>query len=327
LLYPSEKSIGETLHRRALKPSRERMKYGEVAGVNKPISRLALGTMLEGTTFPRADAGVLFDDFYERGGNCFDTAHIYGTEPIFGDWLQKRGVREDVVVLVKGGHTPDCYPEAITRQFLTSLERLKLDYADIYMMHRDNEEISVGEFIECLNEHVRAGRIRAFGGSNWSLKRVEEANNYAREKGLQGFAAVSNNFSLARMVDPIWAGSISTSDAESRAWLEKNQMPIFSWSSQARGFFARGDRNFTADGELARCWYSDDNFERLERVQQMAKERGVTPISVAAAYVLSQPFPTFAIIGPRAPWETRTSIDAFEVELSPEDVKWLNLEA
>jgi aryl-alcohol dehydrogenase-like predicted oxidoreductase len=177
-----------------------------------------------------------------------------------------------------------------------------------------------------LNGHLQAGRVRSFGASNWSVERVEEANRYAHENGLRGFSAVSNNFSLARMVNPVWHGSISTSDAESRSWFAKTQMALFAWSSQARGFFVRGNPEYTADGELVRCWYSEDNFRRLERVQELAQKRGVSPINIALAYVLNQPFPTYALIGPRALSETRTSLPGLDIELTADELRWLNLE-
>jgi aryl-alcohol dehydrogenase-like predicted oxidoreductase len=161
------------------------------------------------------------------------------------------------------------------------------------------------------------------------LARVDEANDYARKRGLTPFSVVSNNFSLARMVDAPWFGCISASDAESRAWFERTQTPLLSWSSQARGFFlpeiARPDKRDNA--ELVRCWYSDDNFQRQARVIELAAKCGVSPINIALAYVLNQPFPTFALIGPRMLSETRTSLPALQVELSPVEIKWLNLEA
>jgi aryl-alcohol dehydrogenase-like predicted oxidoreductase len=99
------------------------------------------------------------------------------------------------------------------------------------------------------------------------------------------------------------------------------------WSSQARGFFTgRAHPDDRSDEELVRCWYSEDNFRRLERVNAMARERGVLPINIALAYVLCQPFPTFPLIGPRTLSETRTSLPALGIELSPEEVRWLNLE-
>jgi aryl-alcohol dehydrogenase-like predicted oxidoreductase len=144
---------------------------------------------------------------------------------------------------------------------------------------------------------------------------------------MAGFSAMSNNFSLARMIDPIWVGSISASDPQSRSWLTEVQMPLMPWSSQARGFFTgRAHPDDHSDPELVRCWYSEDNFRRLARANQMAQQRGVLPISIALAYVLCQPFPTFPLIGPRQLSETRTSFQGLEIELTPEDLHWLNLE-
>jgi len=140
-------------------------------------------------------------------------------------------------------------------------------------------------------------------------------------------AAVSNNFSLARMVAPVWDGCLSSSDQESRAWFERSRIPLLAWSSQGRGFFtdraAPGDRS---DPELVRCWYADDNFVRQRRSRELAAERGVAPINIALAYVLSQPFPTFALIGPRTPTETAISFEALDFELSREEMRWLNLQ-
>ena len=195
------------------------------------------------------------------------------------------------------------------------------------MLHRDNLDIPVGEFVDALNDEVKAGRVRVFGGSNWSLKRIAAANRYAKRKGLQGFSMVSNNFSLARMVDPVWEGCISCSDAESRRWLKKNQLPVLAWSSQARGFFTdRAGRDKLADEELVRCWYSDDNFERRERAIALAKKKNTTPIAIAAAYVLTQSFPTFALIGPRLLSETISTMPSLAVTLSAREVAWLNLD-
>jgi predicted dehydrogenase/aryl-alcohol dehydrogenase-like predicted oxidoreductase len=333
MVYDSERPDApeqrRTLSGRPLAVSAEAaMPYGRIAGVEKPVSRLVMGCDNQ-VTMPHA--AVMFDDFFERGGTVFDTAYIYASgacERILGQWIKNRGVREQIVLLDKGAHTPHCTPEAMRAQLTESLGRLQTDYVDIYMLHRDNPAIPAGAFIEALNAELRAGRLRAFGASNWSIERVAEANRYAEERGLVGFAAMSNNFSLARMVEPVWAGCIAASDPASRAWLSERQLPLMPWSSQARGFFtgrAHPDRH--DDPELVRCWYSPDNFVRLERVNALAAKLGAPPIAVALAYVLAQPFPTFPLIGPRTLAETRTSFEALAVALAPEDVRWLNLES
>jgi predicted dehydrogenase/aryl-alcohol dehydrogenase-like predicted oxidoreductase len=300
------------------------MKFGHVPGVNKSISRLIMGCDNQ-PNFPHAAA--MFDDFFARGGNAFDTAWLYHAghqERLLGQWVKLRDVREQVVLIVKGGHTPCCNPIDVTTQLIESLERLGTDHADVYLLHRDNPLIPAGEFVDVLDEHARAGRIGAFGGSNWTTARVDAANEYAKRNGRRAFAVLSNQFSLARMVEAPWAGCFSAGDDESRAWLARTQMPLLAWSSQAQGFFATDP--VTASPNAVRCWHAEDNFRRLERVRELARKRGVHPTNVALAYVLHQPFPTFALIGPRQLSETRTTWQALGVELSAEEVRWLNFE-
>lgn len=303
------------------------MTYGEIPGLAKPVARLVMGCDNQ-TTMPHGAA--VWDDYFQRGGNTFDTAFVYWDgvmERLLGQWIKHRGLRDQVVVIGKGAHTPFCTPDGLTEQLKISLDRLQVSGVDIYMMHRDNLDVPVGEFVDVLNEQVGAGRIKVFGGSNWSIERLNAANRYAKRKGLQGFGVLSNNFSLARMVQPPWAGCVAASDPASRKWLKKTQIPLLAWSSQARGFFTpRAGRDQREDGELVRCWYADDNFERRDRAVELAKEKGVSPINIAAAYVLHQPFPTFALIGPRQISETADSMGSLAVSLTPKEVAWLNLE-
>jgi predicted dehydrogenase/aryl-alcohol dehydrogenase-like predicted oxidoreductase len=305
-----------------------KMPYGKIEGVTKPVARLIMGGTLPGAQFQLAHGSVMYDEYFRNGGNCFDTAYIYGnSDYILGKWIANRGIREDVVILAKGAHTPECNPPAITRQLGETLERMQTDYVDLYVLHRDNPEIPVGEFVDVLNEHRTAGRIRAFGGSNWSCERVQAANDYAKSKGLAGFSVVSNHFSLARMINPPWDGCIASSDPESREWFTKTQTPLLSWSSLAKGFFARARQDDLSDAMLVNCWYCEDNFQRLARATELAAKKGVQPVQIALAYLLSQPFPVFPLIGPEKIHELIISLNALSIEITPDEAKWLNLES
>jgi aryl-alcohol dehydrogenase-like predicted oxidoreductase/predicted dehydrogenase len=302
------------------------MRYGEIAGVGKPVSRLVMGVDNQPDL---AHASAIFDHFFHQGGNAFDTGYIYGggvLEGRLGKWIANRGLRDEVVVITKGAHTPHCDPESITRQLLESLERQGTDYADIYMMHRDNPDVPVGEFVDVLDEHFRAGRIHVFGGSNWSPARMDEANAYAAAHGKQGFTVLSNHFGLAEAYDVPWAGCQHVTDAASKRWLAERQIPLLPWSSQARGFFTgRARPEDRSDEELVRCYYSDDNFERLHRAEKLGAEYGVAATAIALAFVLSQPFPTFPLFGPRTITECRSSMAGLGVDLTAEHVAWLDL--
>lgn len=301
------------------------MPYGEIPGVGKRTSRLIMGVDNQPDL---AHASALFDHFVEHGGTAFDTAWLYGggaNERRMGRWIANRGIREDVVVVVKGAHTPHCDPASLSRQLLESLERQGTDYADLYLMHRDDPSVPVGEFVDVLDEHRRAGRIRAYGVSNWSLDRFDEANAYARANGRFELAVLSNHFGLAEAYDVPWQGCRHVTDPASKRWLAERRVPLLPWSSQARGFFARARPDRRDDAELVRCYYSDDNFERLRRAQRLGDELGVPATAVALAYVLAQSFPTFPLFGPRSIAEARSSMRGLSITLSEEQVAWLDL--
>jgi len=303
-----------------------KMQTKTIPGVARPVSALIMGCDNQ-TTMPHA--AVQFDDYYMHGGNCFDTAHLYGDgimERLLGVWMEDRGVRDDVVLICKGAHTPDCQPDAVRPQLEESLERLRTDRADVYFLHRDDPAVPIGEWVDVLNDLRAEGRISVFGGSNWTKERMAEANAYAKQNGKQGFTVLSNNFSLARMNNPIWPGVMTCSDDEYRIWLEETGTALFSWSSQARGFFTdRAGPDIKSDADLVHAFYSDENFERRRRAYELADKKGTHPMTIALAYVLAQKMPTCALIGPRSLAELRTSLAVFDIELSDDDVAWLDL--
>ncbi len=309
------------------------MPYGQVHGASKPVSRIVLGSvMLDLDQLPFSFA--LLDFFLEGGGNCIDTAWVYrlgDAEKCVGAWIEKRAVRDQVVLIGKGAATAHCTPELVTAQLLESLERLRTDYVDIYLMHRDNPNVPVGEFVECLNEHHRLGRIHAFGGSNWTTSRLAEANTYARAHDLHGFAASSPNFSLAVWNEPTWIDCLSASDPVSREWYAQTKMPLFAWSSQAAGFFTgrydEGEPDQSIKQVMTRVWFNEGNFERLRRARELADAKGVTANQIALAYVLCESPQVFALIGPANIEELRQCLEGLRLNLSPTERRWLNLES
>lgn len=328
----TENASWPTLTRQPLapgsRPTTPEMPAKKLPGLDMPLSQLAMGALLGKTT--TAHMSILYDAFFEAGGNAIDCSYQYGHglfDRLVGSWIRSRGMAGKFNMIVKGAHSPDCNPEKLTEHLHLSLDALGLEKAPIYIMHRDNFEVPVGEFIDVLNEHVQAGRIGIFGGSNWTFERLEEANAYAARKGLQGMSVLNNNFSLARMVKPVWAGCLAVSDPASRQWLEEKQFPQIAWSSQARGFFTdRAHPDKREDKMLAESWYSDDNFERRRRAYLVAEKLGVTPTAISLAYVLNQPFPSFALIGPQSLEELHSSFQALKVPMTEPLRHYLNLE-
>ena len=301
------------------------MRYRRFAPLGRDLSVLVLGTVVYRAVDPGDVSLELLDAWVELGGNLIDTGREYGTsEATIARWLAERGIGEDVVVLTKGAHQDArrkrVTPADITADLDESRRVLGLDRIELYLLHRDDPSQPVGPILEVLNEHRAAGRIGAFGASNWTTARLDEAREYGERHGLEGFSCSSPALSLATQNEPPWPDCVSASDEESRAWYARTGMPLFAWSSQAAGFFA-GVR----DAEVERVYGNDANRERLRRATELARRKGCNANQVAIAWVLDQPFPTWALIGPRTVAELRGSVAALEVSLSPDEHKWLAL--
>ena len=318
------------------------MEYGNVPGSSKRFSRLVQGTMMLSLA-ERDQSFRLLDDVFTLGCNTFDTAHVYdggNCERALGAWLRDRMLREHVVIIGKGAH-PDgerqrVTPADIAADLDDSLARLQTDSIDLYLLHRDDPSVPVGEIVEALNEHQRAGRIHSFGGSNWSVERIQAANAYAEARGLVPFAASSPNFSLAEQVKPPWTGCVSIggpAGKPARAWYVASQMPVFSWSSLAGGFFSgrftpsnldQFDSYF--DRVCVDTYCYEANFTRLERARMLAEQKGMTVPQIALAYVLNQPLNMFALVGCRTGAEFAENVAAGHLRLSPDEIAWLGLD-
>lgn len=309
------------------------MRYGELDGVDKRISRLVLGSVaLNEANYPLTCA--LLDRFVAAGGTAVDTAFSYGrgsSERAIGRWIRESGRANEIVMITKGAHpvgremASRVNPDAIRSDMTESLGRLGVSAIDVYLLHRDDVTVPVGPIVDCLDEAARQGRIRAYGGSNWSTARLDEANRYAREHGRRPFAASSPNLALAVPREPMWPGVLSiTGDADARAWYARTGMPVLSWSSSARGFFTgRFAPGRVDDPDVARVYDTPENWARLDRAREVARQVGATAAQVALAWVLHHPFPTFALFGPMTLGELDESLAAGDIELTPEQVAYL----
>jgi aryl-alcohol dehydrogenase-like predicted oxidoreductase len=319
------------------------MKYSSIPGASDRVSRLILGT----NTFTLEIAATAFDvldAFVAAGGTAIDTAHVYRngeSEQVVGRWLRARGNHEGLVLTTKGAHpkvdmrdpfaadwSPRVNPTAIAEDLAESLERLGVNSVDLYFLHRDDPTAPVGPIVECLNEQRETGRIGAFAASNWSHQRIQEANDFARARGLNGFVASSPQLSLARWIGPTRPGTLSISgDQAALDWYAEQRVAVVAWSSQAAGFFARDYLPGSPDLSVRQRNYDrPDNWERWRRVRKLAAHLGATPAQVALAWVLSQPFETYAAIGTSNVHHLADSLGALDVCLSPADVTWLDLQ-
>ena len=303
----------------------------KIDGFDKDFSKLALGCDNQTSDI---HAFAMFDYFYGAGGRVFDTAYIYNNgmgDKYLGNWINSRGVQEEVLVLGKGAHTPDCRPECIKPQIIESLERLNLDKIDIYCLHRDNNDIPVSEFIDALDEIKNAGLIHKIGASNWKLERFKQARDFALQENKEPFTILSNNFSLAEMIDPVWPGCVAI-DNNFLDYIDQNNIILFPWSSTARGFFIKKKEIATSDhfsnpsmDEEKRVWHSESNLKKREICFNIAAERNVEPIEIALAYVIQSSKIIFPLIGPRTINELNSSIFATSLNLTDAEIEKLTI--
>ncbi len=316
------------------------MKYGHVPGIEKPISRLVQGTIPVNSK-RLEESFALLDAVLEAGGNAFDTAHVYGSgdnERVFGQWIRDRGVRDRIVILAKGAHHNQdrnrVTPFDIAGDLHDSLARMQVDYIDLYLLHRDDPSVPVGPIVEALNDQFRDGRIRAWGGSNWTHTRIQEANAYAQDKGLIPIAASSPQFSLAEQVKEPWANCVTITGPQNegaRRFYAESQMPVFAWSSLAGGFFSGRIRRDLREFEdyflklAVDCYATEPNFERLDRAEELARQKGVTLTQIAMAHVMNSPLNVFALVGCQNGEEFRANAAALDIALSPVEIAYLEL--
>jgi len=321
------------------------MQYENLPGIAKPISRLIQGTANAAFDPGKPDqAFALLDMALEHGYNTFDTAHCYGegNESTLGRWVRERGVRDQVVILAKGAHPYGhnrVTPEDIESDMNESMQRQGLDYFDLYVLHRDDPSVPVGPIVEALNAHKKAGRIGAFGGSNWTHDRIREANEYAQAHGLTPFAVSSPNFSLAEQYEEPWGGCISISGPQgdaARKWYAASDVALTPWSAFAGGFFSgRFQRDnletFPKDNYFdqlcIRCYCGETNFQRLDRAGELAQAKGVTVPQIAVAFVMNQPMNTFALISSQTHEQFASNAAALDIKLTPQELYYLDLKA
>ncbi|MDE7352582.1 MAG: aldo/keto reductase [Acetatifactor sp.] len=318
------------------------MKFAEHSYINKKISRIFYGTasmpFLAGE-----DGSELLDAMYGLGVNAFDIARGYGgAERSVGNWVEERGIREDVVLLSKCGHPDDqgnkrVNEKAIREDFAMSSEALRTDYIDIYLLHRDDLDVPAGEVVEIMNALYTEGKIRAFGGSNWTHQRIAEANEYADKHSLIPFTISSPNFGLADQIrDPWGSGCITISgpsNKEARFWYTENQMPVIAYSSLGRGLFSGKIKSEALerapkvlDEAALRGYGCQENYERLRRCEELAEKKHCTVPQIAMAWIYSQKLNTFAVVSTSSAKRMQENIEALYMELTEEECAYLDLQ-
>jgi aryl-alcohol dehydrogenase-like predicted oxidoreductase len=314
------------------------MRIIQIPGTDLKPSALCLGTGGLGSAVDREHSFELLDAFVAQGGNFLDSAKVYAdwlpierssSEKTIGRWMQARGNRAQVIVATKGAHPhlgsmhiPRLSPEEIASDVDASLGHLQTDTIDLYWLHRDDPQRPVGEIIEALNTHIRAGKLRYIGCSNWRAERIQAAHEYAAAHGLQGFVGDQMWWTLGainkqKVADP----TLVMMDDELHALHTRSGMAAIPYSSQAGGLFNKLAQGRTRT--VSPLYDLGENEARLGRIQQVAAQSSLTLTQVVLGYLLAQPFPTIPIVGCHTLEQLADSLSAAEVRLTPEQLRFL----
>jgi 1-deoxyxylulose-5-phosphate synthase len=314
------------------------MQYLNLGKTGMKVSRLCLGMMSYGSkqwrtwVLEEEEAKPFVKRALDAGINFFDTADVYSTgesERITGNLLKALGVkRENVIVATKvnGQMSDDINDKGLSRKHILdsidkSLQRLQMDYVDLYQIHRWDYETPIEETMEALNDVVRAGKARYIGASSMFAWQFAKSLHVCETNGWSKFVSMQNHYNLAYREE----------EREMIPLCIDQGIGLIPWSPMARGFFA-GNRKREGGGETTRAnsdpfanglYFRDEDFDVADRAQVIAKERGVTGSQIALAWILSKPHVTAPIIGATKMEHLDQAIAALDIQLSEAEIKQL----
>jgi aryl-alcohol dehydrogenase-like predicted oxidoreductase len=314
------------------------MEYIRLGSTGMKVSRLCLGMMTYGSKQWREwileedEARPFVKRALDAGINFFDTADVYSqgaSEEVLGNLLRSFGVRRDILVIATKVFNPmsdDVNDRGLSRKHILdsidrSLKRLRMDYVDLYQIHRWDYQTPIEETMEALHDVLRSGKARYIGASSMFAWQFAKAQFTARLRGWTPFVSMQNHYNLIYREE----------EREMIPFCVDQGIALIPWSPMARGFFAghrpRGEWGDTArartDSYGQSMYYRGEDFVVADRVAEVARSRGVSPSQIALAWVLSKPYVTSPIIGASRMEHLEESLAALDIRLTPQEIEQL----
>ena len=305
------------------------MKYLEIKIDNKNIkvSKIALGSARSIQSLSREECFRIFDIYYDLGGNCIDTARAYNdgkSEALIGEYFSQRHNREKFIISTKGCHMAKDGKGRLSKADMESdlnesLKALQTDFIDIYWIHKDDENHPVEDVIDDMNALIKEGRIGVVGVSNWRIDRIAKANEYAKQSGQIGFQLSQIQWSLASTLEEYFKKYTAVvMDSQSYDWYINNDFTIFSFGSQAQGFFAKAAAQGVEvlNDEMKLFYANKDNLRRLGLVKKLAEQQNMPISAPVLAYLINNKLSCVPIIGASSEKMLRESMSALDFEMT-----------
>jgi aryl-alcohol dehydrogenase (NADP+) len=307
------------------------VEYIRFGNTGMKVSRLCLGMMTYGSkkwrewVLEEAETRPFVKRALDAGINFFDTADIYSvgaSEEVLGNLLKSLGVRRETVVIATKVFNPmssDINDRGLSRKHILdaidrSLGRLKMDYVDLYQIHRWDYNTPIEETMEALHDVVKAGKARYIGASSMFAWQLMKAEYTADLHGWTRFVSMQNHLNLIYREE----------EREMIPCCIDQGLAVIPWSPMARGFFSgnhrQGDWGETArartDSYAQEMYYRREDFTVADRAQELARKRGVTGPQIALAWVLNKPYVTAPIVGASKMDHLEQAIAAMDIKLS-----------
>jgi aryl-alcohol dehydrogenase-like predicted oxidoreductase len=313
------------------------MKQVNLGATGLRVSRICLGMMSYGNGSDRP--WVLDEDAAEpivkaavEGGiTFFDTADVYSdgaSEVATGRLLAKYSGRDQVVVATKvhGAMGPGENDRGLSRKHImsaidASLRRLNMDYVDLYQIHRWDRRTPIHETMQALEDVVRAGKVRYIGASSMAAWQFAQAQHTADRHGWTRFVSMQNHYNLLYREE----------EREMIPQCLDQGVGVIPWSPLARGVLAgnrdrSGERHTTranTDAFADSLYAMTADFDVVDRVAEVAAERGVPSAQVALAWLLHRPGVTAPIIGATRLGHLHDALAAEALDLSEDEMRRL----
>ncbi|HEV2080791.1 MAG TPA: aldo/keto reductase [Allosphingosinicella sp.] len=292
------------------------------SGLKTP--RLVLGGNVFGFTLEGEEAFRVLDRFVEAGGTMIDTADVYSawvpgnaggeSETLIGEWLKRRGRRDDVLIATKVGMLPGeggekLEPARIASAAEASLRRLGTDYIDLYYAHQDDERTPLEDTLEAFDKLHKDGKIRVLAASNYSADRLAEARRISQDRGYARYEILQPEYNL--MARDSFEGPLQ------RLCVAEN-IGVLPYFGLASGFLtgkyrSKADLGKSTRGDRMPKYMNRRGFAVLDALDEVAAQTGATQAEIALAWLAAQP-------GVTAPIASATSVEQLEELLGSMDL-------
>ena len=294
-----------------------------LGGSDLGTPRLALGGNVFGWTASGEEAFAILDRFVAAGGTMIDTADVYSSwvpghqggesETLLGEWLKRRGRRDDVLIATKVGYDAGLSAETIAAAAEDSLRRLGT-HIDLYYAHKDDAGTPLAETLAAFDRLVKAGKVRWLGASNYSAARLAEALDLSEREGLARYEVLQPEYNL--LVRDRFEGELQQLCMD-------RVVGVLPYFGLAAGFLtgkyrSEQDKAKSVRGSRMDAYMNDRGFRVLADLDEVAAEAGATPAQVALAWLAAQPGVTAPIASATSRAQLDELLGVLTLELSGE---------